>query len=394
MPDLPLPAPENRRFYPAVDGLRGVAVLMVFCAHYLGRVPLLGWGFTGVNAFFVLSGFLITGILYDTRNAMGRTKTFYARRVLRIFPLYYLVLLVAVLLTPVFHWVYHPAALLLPIYLSNFARIVWAHDALTRPMVVDHLVAGIPLQRPFALYFGHFWSLAIEEQFYLVWPPVVFWIKDRVTLRNLCLAALPLCLLGRILGVHLLPGDLLNAGVMDRFTPFRVDSLLLGGFLALTLRGPEAPRIAQLARPLLVALPLAFLAMQITYLVRVHTLYPLYTGTWLVTFGFTLIDLFAAAVLLRTIHPSSLVYRVFNHPVLRFFGRISYGFYVLHEIPHQVYERICYAVLPRDRHIVYPCAALLAFVCTTALASLSFRYFEAPILQLKKRFTVASANLS
>src|ERR1700761_9741340 len=120
-----LPAPENKRFYPALDGLRAIAVLMVFYQHYIsntGGAPAFNWGWSGVDLFFVLSGFLITGILYDTRNTLHRFRNFYVRRTLRIFPLYYGVLLMALLLTPVFHWFWHPAQILWPLYLGNYSR--------------------------------------------------------------------------------------------------------------------------------------------------------------------------------------------------------------------------------------------------------------------------------
>ena len=92
--------PENRAFYPALDGLRAVAFLMVFGQHYLS----LAWGWTGVNVFFVLSGFLITGILFDTRDDPHRARNFYVRRSLRIFPLYYGLFAILMLLWPVVHW--------------------------------------------------------------------------------------------------------------------------------------------------------------------------------------------------------------------------------------------------------------------------------------------------
>ena len=85
----PLPKPENKLFYPALDGLRGAAVLLVFLEHYelSHKAKYLDWGWVGVDIFFVLSGFLITGILYDSRRDAGRWRKFYVRRALRIFPL-------------------------------------------------------------------------------------------------------------------------------------------------------------------------------------------------------------------------------------------------------------------------------------------------------------------
>ena len=92
--------PENRAFYPALDGLRAIAFLMVFGQHYL-QLP---WGWAGVDLFFVLSGFLITGILFDTCDDSHRIRNFYVRRTLRIFPLYYGVMLALLLMQPIIHW--------------------------------------------------------------------------------------------------------------------------------------------------------------------------------------------------------------------------------------------------------------------------------------------------
>ena len=128
---------NHKRFYPALNGLRAVAVLLVFCQHYLASFyPALNWGWTGVDLFFVLSGFLITGILYDTRDHPRRVRNFYMRRTLRIFPLYYAVLVGALLTTPIFHWLWSPAWLLWFTYLGNYARFLFLHTPLF------HLGAG------------------------------------------------------------------------------------------------------------------------------------------------------------------------------------------------------------------------------------------------------------
>ena len=84
----------------ALDGMRAIAFMMVFLQHYCG----LKWGWSGVDLFFVLSGFLITGILFDSRNDLHRARNFYVRRTLRIFPLYYGIMLLLLLSSPVFHW--------------------------------------------------------------------------------------------------------------------------------------------------------------------------------------------------------------------------------------------------------------------------------------------------
>jgi len=383
-----LPPAENKKFYPALDGLRAVAVLMVFCQHYMEHPGYLRWGWTGVNIFFVLSGFLITGILYDTRDAPNRFRTFYVRRTLRIFPLYYGVLLLGLLLTPVFHWVWHPVWLLWLVYLGNYGRFLWMHDFQTLPYLLDHLLSGWRMNPPMVFYLGHFWSLCVEEQFYLAWPLVVFFVRDRIRLRNICIGAFFVCLAARCVCGWLLPRDLLSAGFLDRVTPLRVDSLLLGGLLALCLRGPEAAWIKRCARPVMATVGCLFVAMQVFYLVTTHHLYDADRGAWWTeTIGLSLIDLFAAALVLRSIDDGSTIYRLLGRRWLRRLGQMSYGFYVFHDIPHVAYTKLVfYVTRNRVAHTAWM-VDLLALFGTTVLAYLSFRFFEAPFLRLKDRFT-------
>lgn len=382
VPDLP--ASENKRFYPALDGLRAVAVLMVFYHHYLNYWPGLSWGWTGVNFFFVLSGFLITGILYDTRNDRHRVRNFYVRRVLRIFPLYYGVLFLGLLLTPLFRWVWHPAWILWPLYLGNYGRFIWIDDWIKGTGVLDHLRSSLPFQDTFFLYFGHFWSLCVEEQFYLVWPLLVFGIKDRVRLRNLCLVICALSLAARVACGFLLPQSYLHADILNRLTPLRADALLLGGALALMLRGPEASRVNRLL-PLFFSLSVVgFLLFEIVYRCANHRLYaPAAGAPVLGTLGYTLIDLFGGVIILLSLDPKSHLYRVFTIRPLRRLGQVSYGFYVFHDIPHVAYIEL--AKLIPFRLVGLTCA-MIAFIGTLAISYLSFRFYEAWFLRLKDRF--------
>src|SRR5687767_2907742 len=167
-------------FIPALDGLRGIAIILVMLHHFTYYRPnsgidaqiasVLFFGWAGVDLFFVLSGFLITGILLDTRDSKRYFSTFYARRTLRIFPLYYLVLLLAFVVLPKF-----PA--LHPVLLGQVGPV------------------DLPPQWPYWLYLTNFsiadggwvhgwvdvaWSLAIEEQFYLVWPLMIWLCPPRL----------------------------------------------------------------------------------------------------------------------------------------------------------------------------------------------------------------------
>lgn len=388
-----LPPPENKRFYPALDGLRAVAVLLVFFQHYLGPAhPALNWGWTGVDIFFVLSGFLITGILYDTRDAAHRVRNFYMRRTLRIFPLYYAVLLIAVLSTPIFHWLWNPAWLLWFTYLGNYARFLYISSPLFPLGAIEHLKAQPVFPGSFSIYLGHFWSLCVEEQFYLVWPMVVFTIRKRETLRNLCLAIIPLTLLARIACVWLVPQPYLSAELLYRITPLRSDALLLGGLAALCLRGPEAAALLRWSRRLAVVLAASFVVWELLYqqFSGTHDFYHPYAGApVMTTVGYTLLDLFSAVLILSILQIDNPVARILNLRPLRYLGQISYGFYVFHDMFHWVYGRIVRHFLGAERmtHAGTP-IMIVAFFSTLLIATLSYRLFEAPFLRLKSRFSV------
>ena len=163
---------------PVLDAVRGLAILLVLFIHIGGNIAApksAAWkvfdsvtssSWVGVDLFFVLSGFLITGILYDTRQATNFFRAFYGRRLLRIFPLYYgFIFLLGVLTIPLQidwrsrEWIYL-------LYLQNTHVMKNVHSAAFSPFItIDHL-----------------WSLAVEEQFYCVWPALVFFVKDRARL--------------------------------------------------------------------------------------------------------------------------------------------------------------------------------------------------------------------
>src|SRR5438105_2987757 len=158
---------------PALDGVRGLAILAVLGGHLLisNDVAASFWVqklldirdllWIGVTLFFALSGFLITGILYDTLGSEGYFRTFYGRRALRIFPLYYGVLFALLLLTHPLHLNWHGQAWRLLTYTTN---LPFTHEWTSNPAAFVNL--------------RHFWSLAVEEQFYLVWPLLIFLLRD------------------------------------------------------------------------------------------------------------------------------------------------------------------------------------------------------------------------
>ncbi len=344
------------------------------------------WGWTGVDLFFVLSGFLITGILFDSVDDPHRVRNFYLRRTLRIFPLYYGIMLAFLFLQPLMHWQRTYDWLLWPTYLGNYARFI--QPATINPLlkkVADFQPSGMLHGHRFTFYLGHFWSLCVEEQFYLVWPWVVFWIRDRRRLMWICGATLPLCLAMRLAGQHLLPAWMIDEEILYRATPFRVDALLIGGLVALLLRGRHSRTILRASRT---ALPLSLMgAIVWAMLTPAHHLftvpypYPAYHFTW----ALSAIDLIGALLIIVALQPDTLVYRAFNLRPLRWFGRISYGAYVLHDIPHNLYWQMAQRLVSRQQTLM---TCLIALCMTTVLAWLSFRVFESPFLNLKERWTI------
>ena len=155
---------------------------------------------------------------------------------------------------PIFHWAWHPSWYLWPIYLGNYSRFIYLSDFVSQNGgVLEHLRSSL-FTPPIFVSLGHFWSLCVEEQFYLAWPFVVFFVKDRIRLRNLCLAVFLITPFLRLLCVYTLPAAMLDNEFLYRFTPLRIDALLLGGFIALCLRGPETERIVRLAKPVVLSI--------------------------------------------------------------------------------------------------------------------------------------------
>lgn len=372
--------PENRAFYPALDGLRTVAFLLVFCNHYLG----LPWGWAGVNFFFVLSGFLITGILFDARDDLHRARNFYIRRALRIFPLYYLVLLGTLLVWPAFHWHWDWRVLAWVVYLGNFLHFSPEGVGSMAQRMRDFQLVGSLHGHALTIFLGHFWSLCIEEQFYLLWPWIVFWVRDRRILLWICGLALPVCLGLRLLAQHTFPAWMVSQNVLSRFTPLSCDGLLFGGFLALLLRGPYRAQVIRVATWLMPP----FLTLCVAFAFRGPAQWhrgALYAYPDQVeTLGFTVLDILGALLLLSALEPRNWLYKLLGLRPMRWAGRISYGAYVLHDIPHEVYSRFG-PFFPSHRDAA---AALIGLVCTYLLAALSFRFLETPFLNLKERLTL------
>jgi len=353
-----------RPFMPELDTLRGIAVLGVILLHafswpYSGlsfgtwgtllvRVTRPGW--IGVNLFFVLSGFLITGILLDSRDRPEFYRGFYLRRALRILPAYYLLLVLLLLLrTASFAFVG-----LSFIYLANVTNFF-----------------GV------ACGYGPLWSLAVEEHFYLLWPAAV----RKLTPRRFAVFAASIVLLTPIL--RALAFSLNWKDGLDWYTWFVTDGLALGALLAILLR-TSIPR-AKVRRLCLALLGSSLLAGVAGAPLGLDTRNRLLGAALQLS---VINAFFAGVVLLFLLVGSGPVPRLVNFKPLRFFGYISYGLYLDHLLVFRMYDRICGSywpsLLPSSGHFE---KVILRFAvggtAAVVAACLSRRFFEEYFLRLK-----------
>jgi peptidoglycan/LPS O-acetylase OafA/YrhL len=359
---------------PALDGVRGLAILVVVM-HMLnllvappdraGRLfsSLLSYGWMGVELFFALSGFLITGILLDTRAVPGHLSRFYARRFLRIFPLYYGTLFAAFVVLPALGAapaaIEHdrPHQLWLWAYLSNWVA-----------------PTGVGTQA-----FHHFWSLSVEEQFYVLWPLALLGAGPRGCLR-LCLAVALAALLARVA----LLGAGVSTGAVYVFTVTRMDALALGGAAAAVLRIPEiGPRLAAKTRPLWVGAAVTFGGGILFGRYDLNTTVASSIGYTFLAAACALVVLAAAAAELRP-HPRSLL----RAPPLRALGKYSYAVYVLHKPLHDFVGKPALARLGLDAsRSTFTASVYIAagFAASFVAAYASYHLYEKHFLRLKTR---------
>ncbi|MDR3739251.1 MAG: acyltransferase [Terracidiphilus sp.] len=375
------PAAAERNWFQGLDGIRAIAVTIVFLQHYATKLSL-NAGWIGVQIFFVLSGFLITGILFDSRLDPFRFRNFYIRRSLRIFPLFFFTWLLILLGGFYLHLQWRPWHTLWVVYLGNFTRF------LVGSLDCDHIYTAFP-QLPIEI--GHYWSLAIEEQFYLFWPLIVFLVANRKVLIRICMVAVVFSPLLRLVLYCTLPQWLLSLDFVFRFTLTQCDSFLLGGLIALLMRGDEQKKILGAAKWLLYPslLCLVFLHLQINGW-RLRDLN--FEHAWMPIFGMSLVNLASAGLILSSLHTGSFIYRITASWPLRQVGRYSYGFYVYHVLLAPFLHTFVWPLSESSRtpqHYLHAGLALiLDFALVLTVSVLSYHFLEAPFLRLKDRWTV------
>jgi peptidoglycan/LPS O-acetylase OafA/YrhL len=374
---------NSNKYIPVLDGIRAYAVLAVCWFHFfqvnesglyetsklfgilLFKVSSIG--LRGVELFFILSGFLITGILLDSKKTSKYFTTFYARRILRIFPLYYFVLFISLFYLPHLYqidqageevirnqiWLWTYAS-----NLSNFWGFGGWDTSLNYPS------------------FGHFWSLCVEEHFYLLWPLLIFITKEKT---------LPLIMWSIVLFSTL---SVLIVYFFHDAVPFLKWStircagvLSLGALIAWYKRKPDVfERLAELSSRYI--MPSFILFLLFNFIPRKYEIHDVLT--------YFSASIFFALLLTVSLKGNIWSKRLFDHKTLFFIGKISYGIYIYHGLLRPFMKEYLYQNLVT--YIPYGIISSLIYtiLCTAVsvlIAWLSWNILEKPVLKLKRVFS-------
>ncbi|WP_445632991.1 Acyltransferase 3 domain-containing protein [Nostoc sp. DSM 114161] len=376
-----------RGYMPVLNGYRGIAILLVFLRHCISepaaerinfvekfytKLMFLGW--CGVDAFFVLSGFLITGILLDSREKPNYFKNFYARRMLRIFPAYYVFL-------SIFLGIIHPLIRSYESLNHIDSSQIWYWFYLQNWYMIfrgDFLIGPI----------SHLWSLAIEEQFYLICPALIYFLPRRLLdwfFGTVILSAV--FFRSWLLLTHPLTDNLFSSIFVNPVC--RVDALTIGSLIALWMRSDRIlPRLLSISPILLIVSAISLGIMEITQ-GGLDILNPV-----LESIGFSILAIFFGSLLILSVTQSenSLLVKCLSWSPLQGLGTISYGFYIYHfpilwMFCDRIYEYMGYSFIVGHLATVLFCGVL-----TLSVSLVSWYCLEQPILRLKTYFSSNPEN--
>ena len=382
-PDLRGGKPHHQ---PQLDGIRGIAILAVLLSHaatliralpnavpshYFFQMMIPGWG--GVDLFFGLSGFLITGILLRGRTSRSYFRPFYARRVLRIFPIYYLFLTVSLLVctqVPALRQSLQGTEAHIPATLVQ--RVSYFVYLQNLPVFWHSLAEGL------GGLWGGYWSLAVEEQFYFFWPALVRFVRSSALFWT-CIAGFVAGPFVRALISHH-TGE--TVGLLQ-FPISRLDGLFAGSALALYMDRRGKP-IALAWSYGLFGAGAAILA----FIAGFHRHELIQPGVFLDRIGISGFALIAVGLIATAQHKSSVFKPALTSRTLGFLGKYSYGIYIYHIGVFFAFKRMRTHVLSSGSGLRVLLAGLLYDGCAIAIALLiariSFRYIEAPALAMKR----------
>jgi peptidoglycan/LPS O-acetylase OafA/YrhL len=351
----------NTKYIPALDGIRGLAILMVLGFHYLGQHAVFSKGWAGVDLFFVLSGYLITKRLMENKERSDRYAKFYKNRVLRIFPLYYLVLILlfsyALIKNEYFFEFKNAVAFFL--FFQNWAFII----------------KGLSHE----IFLPHTWSLAVEEQFYLVWPLVLYSFYKTKHFKSvlwLLLAAIPVArCISYFINPHYTPTYLYYFN-----TFYRIDTIIWGALIYFIV--PKEHNFTLLKRAALISFALLMAGLFLFKNTR-------NTGPFFSTIGYTLIACIFTLVIYRTVNwPQCAIAVFFNNTFLRKIGKISYGLYLIHWPVLRIVK--AQSKILAQNYFTVPSVFVSAFsivisaLLTYLISHISYYYYESYFLKQKK----------
>ncbi|HTK18626.1 MAG TPA: acyltransferase [Mucilaginibacter sp.] len=403
---------NSLKYIAGLDGIRALAAFLVISTHWPNNMLSLKFGWIGVNIFFVLSGFLITRILLNSKQKGFRDYItgFYYNRALRIFPLYYAFLFISLLLIVAFTYVI-PGLLAYSDWKAAYSSIT--HDL---PYYLTYTYnLKINLRLLFHLpessnhYFAHLWSLALEEQFYLIFPFVVYF-ASRKTLKIITIIILALCpllrLWGVLYGVHMVSDHYWLGELFYSNTFCQADALFTGAALAIFNIRSIKPYFTFFVTAFLWLLVgftcFIFLRKAGYFLVPFKSFgydFPGFwflerTGYWFINirpfYQYTLVNLLAVALILPAINGTPVFPVVFQNKRISYLGKISYGIYVFHNPIMAVFVLIADLNFGGWYKLTQnPLAEIASFLLYLAvvicIAHLSFTYFEKRFLKYKNR---------
>ena len=359
---------SHRNYYPALDGLRGVAILLVVFLHNFRFMNYFFFGWLGVDLFFVLSGFLITEILLKTLGQPHFLRNFYARRILRIFPLYYLTLIITFFILPFFI----PSYINMTYYTDNQ---FWFWTYLQNWLFVFNEPFGTQMLL-------HTWSLAVEEQFYLLWPVTILFIRKPKIRLIVVMVILLMVGFSRFAIWEFGSKDLAYASL---YTFTRIDGLCIGSIVALLIHiNPDFLK----KYTIVIVLLMAVINFGFYFINDQHS----FTLPYLAFVGYTTFAvLFGILVYEAVAGKSKIISFIFDTRILKFFGKISYGLYVFHWPVYILLFPYFRKLFLNKAMISLPYAeigsAIIATIVAIILSVISFYYFERYFLKYKNRYT-------
>ncbi len=368
------PTIQPSKYIPQLDGLRGIAILLVIGYHYLPGSIISQYGWSGVDLFFVLSGFLITGRLFPFLHDKKLLQKFYRNRFLRIAPLYFGFLLV---------------------FFGAWFMLTSRETQNGYPFYGDHwwgflifiqnwmFIHDFP---PAAVHLNHLWSLATEEQFYLLFPLFILLVRVRSKLLIAAISLVVLIIICRsIYFYYQVTNNEYELIYWNAF--FRMDSFLAGCILYLLLDKKTDLTASQKNHACMawvVLMPL--IALLIVYKT------PGKNAAFFSTIGYTIVAItYACSLYLTLLRKNKLLDAIMSNQFLIYTGKISYGLYIFHwpvylfGIPllHRIFDTVHFTPSPFYFHLGN---VIFCILVTYLISHLSFRYYESGFLKWKAKF--------